>query len=85
MDFHDCEVIMKIKNPKKIEFICPDCKTTEKIPLEVVRYLDSIDQANVDTNVPPRFDCQRCNGKMIPKFYIGVNGQKYIYNVNNND
>lgn len=73
---------MKLKNPNKIKFICPICKTTEKIPLEVVRFLDESDQVNVDTSVPPRFDCERCNGKMVPKFYIGVNGRKYFYNEN---
>lgn len=71
---------MKIKNPKQIEFICPICKTTEKIPLEIVRMLDSADQINVDTELPPRFDCEKCYGKMVPKFYIGVNGKKYFYN-----
>lgn len=73
---------MKLKNPNKIEFICPICKTTEKIPLEVVRFLDESDQINVDTSIPPRFDCEKCNGKMVPKFYIGVNGKKYFYNEN---
>lgn len=69
---------MKIKNPKKILFICPVCKTKEEIPLDIVRMLDAADQAG-DTHVPPRFDCENCYGKMLPKFYIGVNGKKYFY------
>lgn len=56
---------MKIENPKQIEFICPICKATEK---------------TFDADVPPRFDCEKCYGKMVPKFYIGVNSKKYFYN-----
>lgn len=73
---------MKIKNPNKIEFICPVCKATEKIPLEIVKFLDKADQVNVDTDIPPRFDCEKCSGKMVPKFYIGVNGKIYTYKDN---
>lgn len=69
----------KPKNPNKIEFICPECKTKERIPRDVVEYLDSIDQAGVDTNVPPRFDCENCFGKMVPIFYIGITGTIYSY------
>lgn len=69
----------KPKNPNKIEFICPTCKTIERIPRKIVEYLDSIDQAGVDTNVPPRFDCEICFDKMVPIFYIGVNGTIYSY------
>lgn len=71
---------MKLKNPNKIEFICPICKTKERIPREIVEMLDYEDQLFVDTSVPPRFDCLNCFGKMEPIFYIGVNGKKYFYN-----
>ena len=74
---------MKEKNPKEIEFICPLCKTTEFIPTEIVEMLDRADQVNVDTDVPPRFDCEHCSGKMVPKFYIGVHGKIYKYEDNN--
>ena len=70
---------MKLKNQKMIEFICPICKTKEKIPREIVEMLDSSDQLGVDTDVPPRFDCENCYGKMIPIFYIGVKGKIYQY------
>ena len=68
------------KNPNEIEFICPKCKTVEKIPTEIVEMLDRADQIGVDSSVPPRFDCEKCcTGKMVPKYYIGVKGQIYEY------
>ena len=69
----------KPKNPNLIEFICPLCKTKERIPRKIVEFLDEADQIDVDTSVPPRFDCQNCSGKMVPVFYIGVNGKIYKY------
>ncbi len=70
---------MKLKNKNQIEFICPVCNTTEKIPRDIVEYLDEMDSNGVDTDIPPRFDCEVCGNKMLPKFYIGVNGKKYFY------
>ena len=66
-----------MKNKKEIEFICPKCKTREFIPTEIVQMLDASDQIGVDTSIPPKFACQKCNGKMEPIFYIGVNGTIY--------
>ena len=77
----DCYLLMK-KNGKEIEFICPKCKTKERIPTEVVEFLDNADQIGVDTSVPPRFDCENCDGKMVPIYYIGVNGKIYEYKEN---
>lgn len=71
-----------MKNKKEIEFICPLCKTKEKIPTYIVEMLDKSDQIGVDTNVPPRFDCEKCLGKMVPIFYIGVKGKIYKYEEN---
>lgn len=71
---------MKIKNKKRVEYICPICKSVEFIPTEIVKMLDESDIENVDTTIPPRFDCKYCYGKMLPKFYIGVKGQVYTYN-----
>lgn len=62
------------KNNKEIEFVCEKCKTHELIPKEIVEFLDGSDQIGVDTSVPPRFDCEKCNGKMVPTYYISVNG-----------
>ena len=67
------------KNGKEIEYICPKCKTKEFIPTNIVEMLDEADQFGVDTSVPPRFDCQKCNGKMVPIYYIGVKGRVYEY------
>lgn len=69
---------MKQKNTNEIEFICPKCKTKEKIPTEIVEMLDASDQFG-DASVPPRFDCLNCNGKMVPIYYIGVKGRIYEY------
>lgn len=69
----------KSKNPSKIEFICPSCKTREFIPRDVVEYLDDFDYDGTDISVPPRFDCKNCNGKMEPIYYIGVTGHVYKY------
>lgn len=72
-------LIMKSKNPQEIEFICPNCKTKERIPTYIVEMLDASDQINVDTSLPPRFDCECCNGKMEPIYYVGVKGKIYEY------
>ncbi len=69
---------MKQKNKNEIEFICPKCKTKENIPTYIVEMLDKADQFG-DTSVPPRFDCQKCTGKMVPIYYIGVKGRVYEY------
>lgn len=77
--FQSLELKHYRKNKKQIEFICPICKTKEKIPREIVEMLDEADQHGVDTHVPPRFDCEKCYGKMVPIFYIGVKGKIYKY------
>ncbi len=70
---------MKTKNGPEIEFICPKCKTKERIPTEIVEMLDYADQIDVDTSVPPRFDCENCDGKMVPIYYVGAKGRIYEY------
>ena len=70
---------MKTKNGPEIEFICPKCKTKERIPTEIVEMLDYADQIGVDTSVPPRFDCEKCPGKMVPIYYVGAKGRIYEY------
>lgn len=67
------------KNPNKIEFICLKCKTKERIPRDIVEFLDASDQIGVDLNTPPRFDCETCDGKMVPIYYISVNGKIFEY------
>ena len=63
----------KKKNNEEIEFVCPLCGVKEMIPTEIVEMLDESDQLG-DTSYPPRFDCEKCEGKMEPTFYIGVTG-----------
>ena len=70
------------KNPDEIEFICQKCKTRERIPTEIVEMLDYADQIGVDTSVPPRFDCENCDSKMVPIYYIGAKGRIYEYKEN---
>ena len=70
---------MKKKNGNFIEFICPKCKTKERIPTEIVEMLDYADQIDVDTSVPPRFECENCDGKMVSIYYIGAKGRIYEY------
>ncbi len=70
---------MKTKNGPEIEFICPKCKTKERIPTEIVEMLDYADQIDVDASVPPRFDCEKCDGKMVPIYYVGAKGRIYQY------
>jgi len=65
---------MKKKNSEEIQFVCPLCGFEELIPTEIVEMLDAADQVGVDTAVPPRFDCQKCKGKMEPTYYVSVNG-----------
>ena len=72
------EVKMK-KNGKFTEYICPKCKTKENIPTEVVERLDKADSFGVDTSYPPRFECQKCPGKMVPIYYISVHGKIHEY------
>lgn len=66
-------------NKNEIEFICPLCKTKEMIPTEIVEMLDEADQHGVDTDIPPRFNCEKCPGKMVPIYYISVKGKIYKY------
>lgn len=79
MDLLRKDLFIMKKNKNEIEFICPLCKTIERIPTDIVEMLDSADQIGVDTSVPPRFDCENCLGKMVPVYYIGVNGTIYEY------
>ena len=67
------------KNPDEIEFICPKCGAKEKIPTEVVEMFDSMDSIGVDISYPPRFDCEKCDGKMVPIHYISVHGIEHTY------
>ena len=53
------------KNGKFIEFIYVYLfvKQKKKIPTEIVEMLDASDSIGVDTDYPPRFNCEKCPGK----------------------
>ena len=59
-----------------VTYKCPKCNFKEDIPKEVDDYFDLTDLG--DPTVPPRFDCQKCDGKMEPTYY--VNHEGFIYN-----
>ena len=44
--------------------------------------LDEADSIGVDIDYPPRFECQKCPGKMVPIYYISVHGKIYEYKEN---
>ena len=52
--------------------------TKENIPTDVVMSLDFMDGG--DPLVPPRFDCEKCDGKMVPIYFVGHTGIIYQYN-----
>lgn len=58
-----------------ITYKCPKCNFKEDIPKEVVDYFDIMDAG--DPTVPPRFDCQQCEGKMIPVYDVNHDGIIY--------
>lgn len=41
--------------------------------------LDAADSNCVDTSYLPRFDCEKCSGKMVPIYYINVHGKIHEY------
>ncbi len=73
-------IILKLKRPKKTEFICTNCKAHEFIPTDIVLQLDMEDPG--DPSYPPMFHCEKCNGLMKPKYFVGYSGIEYIYDGN---
>ena len=73
-------IILKIKRPDKTLFICTVCNTNERIPTKVVLDMDIMDPG--DPLCPPMFYCEKCNGLMKPKFFIGHSGIVYTYDDN---
>lgn len=51
------------------------CDETEKIPFEIVRSFDMMDDG--DPAVPPQFRCENCGGEMYPEYYKGILGYEY--------
>ena len=68
----------KIQKQRKKEFVkfrCLECGIEEEIPKDVVKMLDLQDGG--DLIVPPRFDCEECDGLMEPVYYVSVHGITY--------
>ena len=62
-------------NDSSVKYRCTVCNFEEFIPKDVVDFFDIMDGG--DPSVPPRFDCQRCSGKMQPVFYVNHDGIIY--------
>ena len=58
-----------------IRYRCLECGIEEDIPRGVVETFDTFDDG--DRSVPPRFDCENCDGLMEPIEYEGVHGEFY--------
>lgn len=75
------EKIKKEKNMQKrmnnqtVRFRCLQCGIEEEIPKEIVQMLDLEDGG--DLSVPPRFECEECDGLMEPIHYVSVDGVTY--------
>lgn len=67
--------LKKEKKNKTVRFRCLDCGIEEDIPKDVVEMLDLQDGG--DLIVPPRFDCEACDGLMEPIYYHSVHGITY--------
>lgn len=75
------EKIKKEKNMQKrmnnqtVRFRCLQCGIEEEIPKEIVQMLDLEDGG--DLSIPPRFECEECDGLMEPIHYVSVHGVTY--------
>ena len=59
-----------------VHYICLECGIKEKIPKEVVQFLDAGDVA-FDPENAPQFDCEKCVGEMYPEYYKNVLGHEF--------
>ena len=71
--------LLSMKTFNVSPLICSKCKTKENIPTEVVEMLDEADSFGVDLSEPPKFNCKKRSGKMVPIYYISVHGRTYEY------
>ncbi len=58
-----------------MNFICLQCGKEELIPTEVVEHFDFLDGGNPSD--PPRFNCEECDGEMIPEYFVSHTGIVY--------
>lgn len=68
--------VEKNKIKKGIMFKCLKCGIEEEIPREMVDYFHEMDGG--DKKVPPRFQCEKCDGIMEPIKYYTKDGICYI-------
>ena len=47
------------KNKSGLKYLCPQCKTEEIIPFDVIEYFDAIDPERLLVG-PPTFKCEKC-------------------------
>lgn len=67
--------MQKQKNNQIVRFRYLQCGVEEEIPRDVVEMLDLQDGG--DLSVPPRFDCEECDGLVEPIHYVSVHGITY--------
>ena len=62
-------------NSENVKFTCLQCGKEELIPTEVVEHFDFLDDG--DPSEPPRFNCEECDGEMIPEYFVSHTGIVY--------
>ena len=67
--------MQKLINNQSVRFRCLECGIEEEIPKDIVQMLDLEDGG--DLSVPPRFECEECDGLMEPIHYVSVHGVTY--------
>lgn len=74
-------VLRKLKKDMKqeVQYICPNCKGREFIPLDIVKKFDLLDSDGKDNSYPPRFKCLQCNTDMVPIYYKSIHGFIHRY------
>ena len=51
--------LFKRKKKSGVKYICPECKTEEMIPQDVLEYFDATDPERLLVG-PPTFKCEKC-------------------------
>lgn len=76
---YETEVKKHKEMDSNVLYICTECGENEEIPMDVVIQFDALDDG--DITEPPIFTCEKCGGLMRPKYYEGVHGITYEYNI----
>ncbi|WP_261321618.1 hypothetical protein [Enterococcus raffinosus] len=59
-----------------INYSCLNCGVKEKIPKDVVQFLDAGDVGDDPENAP-QFECEKCGGEMYPEYYKNAFGYEF--------